>query len=427
MIETTAPQCERCGRCLSVCPVYREERMETHSPRGRLELIRAVAQGGITPGQRHGDAMSSCLQCLSCHQACPKGVDAPALIRAEKARMTREGPKGSGHLEAVGLKLALDNRSRLAAMVKVAGVGQRVMGSHARHLPLFLHQSLAGKQIPKMATRNIHRQFPGEISSGAPKESGDHSSNGPTEVLLFTGCFFGFVNTAPARAAIQLLSARGIKVHLPKAQACCGAPADLSGHGESLARSARKNLDLFGAMVGGDPDHPLPILTLCATCGNALKKEYPKRFPDSPIAQDLGSRVMDVCDFFMQLPGFAPGPIPVETRVTIHRPCHLNRGMGTAEAVERLLNTLPGLEIHSLERPDDCCGGGGICALKNPKLSQSLGRKKAEDCMETGAEQVAAPCPGCMLQIQDSLNALRVPMKTIHPLELLAQTHGWGI
>ncbi len=43
------PVCERCGRCLSVCPVYRELRIETVSPRGRLDLIRAVTHQEIQP------------------------------------------------------------------------------------------------------------------------------------------------------------------------------------------------------------------------------------------------------------------------------------------------------------------------------------------------------------------------------------------
>ena len=74
-------QCERCGRCLTVCPVYQQTRIETFSPRGRLELIRAVSTGELTPGDRYRQSIQSCLQCLACLNACP-------LFSRESCRQT---------------------------------------------------------------------------------------------------------------------------------------------------------------------------------------------------------------------------------------------------------------------------------------------------------------------------------------------------
>ena len=417
---TTAPQCEHCGRCLSVCPVYLEERTETLSPRGRLDLIQSVAQGGIAPGPRYREALSSCLQCLACAQACPKGVDGPGLIREEKARQLDDAFNPGHYLESSLLKLALDNRERLS---KLASAAARVNGSlpgQARHLPLFLPQALAGKQIPTPARKNIHQVFEPVILPEHPIRCPARPVN---QVILFTGCFFGFVDTTPAIAAVKVLTANGITVHIPPAQACCGAPADLSGHAQALEKSARKNLELFRSYPGNADNQPLPILTLCATCGNALKNDYPKRFPKSDTAQALTQRVVDISQFLTQLSGFSPGPKALNQSTTVHRPCHLNRGMESADAVEQLLSKLPGLDLIPMENPDACCGGGGICALKNHEISRILGDRKAAQAAQTQAEMVVTPCPGCTLQLQERLGAAESSMAVVHPIELLADTY----
>ncbi len=416
------PACERCGRCLSVCPVYRDARIETLSPRGRLDLIRAVVQDEIQPGQRYESAIHSCLQCLGCTDACPKGVDAAGSIRAEKARMT-SGSKDVGlKLEALGLKLALGHRPFLSRAMRILSLvwlkpktppdsrNEPVI----RHLPLFLPQALAGRSIPELFISHRADEWPEVIDPPAHR-----SVKG--EVLLFTGCFFGFLDTRPLVAAIRVLGENSIRIRIPRFQACCGAPASLSGHAGLLDKSCRKNLAAL--------DGQAPVLTLCATCGNTLKSEYPARFRRDPglgtLAERLSRRVQDINEYLAGLDHFISGPIPLNQRAAIHLPCHLNRGMHAGTGVEAFLKQLPGLDVRLLEGADECCGGGGICALKNPDLSRTVGHKKARAVQQSGSDLVTTPCPGCLLQIRAHLGTSDSRIRAVHPVELAART--WTI
>jgi glycolate oxidase iron-sulfur subunit len=424
--QKSEPVCERCGRCLSVCPVYKELRVETVSPRGRLDLIRAVKNQEFPPGQRYRSSIHSCLQCLGCTDACPKGVDAAGSIRAEKTRMAAQSKEAGLKLETWGLNLALGHRTFLSRAARILGrflPSSRSVseddgpGPAIRHLPLFLPQALAGRPLPELCLRQRADQWPETIEPPA-------SRTVQGEVFLFTGCFFGFLDTRPLAAAIKVLGENGIRIRMPRSQACCGAPASLSGHEGLLEKSARRNL----AALDGE----IPVLTLCATCGNTLKNEYPARFAHDPLHRRLSDRLSQrVCDITEYMAGrehLVLGPVPLNRRAAVHLPCHLNRGMHAGPWLAVFLNRLPGLDILPLDGADECCGGGGLCALKNPELSANLGRKKARAILESRPDLVAAPCPGCLVQIRAHLGmsgSRKGPgnrVRAVHPLELAART-----
>ena len=72
-------RCISCGFCLPACPTYSLTREETSSPRGRINLMRAIEMGGTITGE-HGVGMVKLKYMESQH-----GPEYMALLRRIKA------------------------------------------------------------------------------------------------------------------------------------------------------------------------------------------------------------------------------------------------------------------------------------------------------------------------------------------------------
>src|SRR5512141_2201140 len=70
----TVQQCMHCGLCLPTCPTYNATKLERNSPRGRISLVRSIAEGQMELTKTFAEEMYFCLGCLACVSACPAGV-----------------------------------------------------------------------------------------------------------------------------------------------------------------------------------------------------------------------------------------------------------------------------------------------------------------------------------------------------------------
>jgi len=84
-------QCMHCGMCLPICPTYMETKKERNSPRGRISLMRSVADGELEVSKAFSDEMYYCLGCLACQTACPAGVNYAELFETARAEVERSG------------------------------------------------------------------------------------------------------------------------------------------------------------------------------------------------------------------------------------------------------------------------------------------------------------------------------------------------
>src|SRR5439155_26163987 len=85
-------QCVHCGLCLAYCPTFSELGTEMDSPRGRIFIIKSLAEGRMSLSDSTVRHLSLCLDCRACETACPAGVPYGRLIEAAKVEIERQRP-----------------------------------------------------------------------------------------------------------------------------------------------------------------------------------------------------------------------------------------------------------------------------------------------------------------------------------------------
>jgi glycolate oxidase iron-sulfur subunit len=218
----------------------------------------------------------------------------------------------------------------------------------------------------------------------------------------------------------------GVEVIIPKEQGCCGLPIFLSGDRETSVEIIREALKLFARK---DVD---AVLIDCATCGAALKNEYPhllkdlkelgEKVTDEEIAaaELLAAKTQDVTVFIDAHKDWLPkmGENGQKIRVTFHDPCHLVKGQKIKAQPRNILKSIPGVEYVEMPGADDCCGGGGSFQVEHAEISAKITKRKIDNINSTKAQVVATCCPGCSVTISNHLDPA-MGMKTMHPVELL--------
>jgi len=397
-------RCSRCGKCLSVCPVYQVELLEPAAPRAKVQLIRSWLDGRLETTGRLRELFHLCLLCGACAQACPNGVRPHDLVlAARRAVVSRYGVPWlrrhvfrdllphAGRLHVAGRLLSLYRATGLHRLVQGTGLAAALPGPLGRALSL----------LPPA---------PGGClgSASAPVQ-------GPPRMraAYFTGCFTAFVGPAVGRAAADVLTRNGIEVIIPP-QSCCGIPAASFGDPASARRLARANAAALHA-TGADV-----VVVDCASCGSMLK-DYPSLLND-PAAFWVAERVVDISTLLVDS-GFAtPPPLPLG-RVTYHDPCHLSRGLGVRTAPRDLLRGIPGVKFVDMEDADTCCGAGGTFNLTHSRISDAVGRRKAEAIAATGASVVASSCPACDMQLRLACRRAQLDVEVVHVVCLLSQAY----
>ena len=96
-------------------------------------------------------------------------------------------------------------------------------------------------------------------------------------------------------------------------------------------------------------------------------------------------------------------------------------GQGIQAQPRHLLRAIPGLQLREASEAGVCCGSAGIYNLVQYEEAAELGRIKADDLSNTGAELVASANIGCTLQLRRHLDGRA---RVHHPMELLAASAG---
>jgi len=396
--------CVHCGICLPQCPTYRVLGEEMDSPRGRVYLMRAAAEGRaeLTPGlARHLDL---CLGCRACETACPSGVPFGQLLEATRAQLDRKRVRARESAHAM-LEWALSifpHPDRLGALLwplrLYQASGLRTLVRASGILAPFKRLQAMDALLPRV--------LPG--ASSLP-ELIPARGRARGRAALLTGCvqrfFFPEINLATAR----LLSAAGWEVVVPRGQGCCGALHLHAGRLDEFRAMARSLM----AALGRDVDI---VVTNAAGCGSALK-EYGHWLGDGG-AERFAGLVKDISEVLVD----ADLPLgELRETVTYHDACHLAHGQKVRAQPRELLRRIPGVTLVELTDSDLCCGSAGVYNLLEPEMAAELGRVKLERIRETGARIVAAGNPGCIMQISQQALEAGLALEVMHPVTLLSR------
>jgi glycolate oxidase iron-sulfur subunit len=461
-------QCMHCGLCLPTCPTYEATKLERNSPRGRIALMRAIADDRLDVTKAFGEEMYFCLGCLACQTACPAGVNYAELFEHARAEIEEQkvltSPKRSlirwftlnwlfmdlRRLELFGKALRLYQQLGLQTLIRRSGVLQL--------LPKRLRELEA-------MTPTVCEKFSAELIAPVTPAVGPKKYR----VAMLTGCAQDLTFSDVNRDTVEVLARNGCEVFTPPEQSCCGSLQAHNGEWTLAQQLARRNIDQF------PPEQFNAIITNAGGCGSHLK-HYAKLLDDdaryTARAKLWDAKVKDIHEWLAQIglrhpiappsplngeragvrgesvlalatkreshvtPHPSPSiPLPVEGNgkpqtdagtdfvVTYHESCHLTHGQKVVTQPRDLLRAIPGLKLVELPEANWCCGSAGIYNLTQPEMAGQLLERKLNHIASTGATTVATANPGCLLQLINGARQRGMKLRIVHPISLLAEAY----
>ena len=418
MVDPGLDACTRCGFCLQACPTYRVLGMEADSPRGRVFLMKQVAEGEARAGAALAEHLYVCLGCRACETACPSGVPFGRLLEHGRAEVEAAGEidasrRGWRAFRRIAFEWLLPNRAAFYAVTAPARWLRRwpSLASLLTRLPLPRRMRALLAMLPR--SRAQHRRLPQFVPAEGEKRA---------RVGVLVGCVMGAVFSDVQEALIRVLRHNGCEVVVPRAQWCCGALNVHAGERVKAREMARRNIAAF-AYAKVDC-----IVVDSAGCG-AVMKTYGHLLRDDATHADraaaFSEKVKDVSEFLCAL-----GPRkdfgPMARRVTYQDACHLSHGQGIRAQPRALLRMIPGLDFVEMADADRCCGAAGVYSLTRPAMSAQILAQKMDAVFACGAQTVVVTNPGCQMQLLAGAARATRPLEVRHLVEILDEAYAAG-
>ncbi len=415
-------QCMHCGMCLPTCPTYRETGMEKNSPRGRIALMRAVADEELEVTKAFADEMYYCLGCLACTTACPAGVNYPELFEMARAEVEEAGVLDHPQrrfwrwlslkliftrprlLRLIGRMLRLYQVSGMEGLVRKSGV-LCILPKNLREL--------------EPTTPKIGPAFSDDLIAEVEEPQGEGSKY---RVGLLTGCVQDLILADVNRDTADVLLQNGCTVVTLRNQGCCGSLHGHNGAVDLAKQMARQHLDRW------DLDCLDAIISNAAGCGSHLKHYGPLLKDDAEYAdraKQWDRLAKDINEWLVEIDFRKPtGDAEEATQVTYHEACHLCHGQKITQQPRAILNSIPGLNLNELKDSTLCCGSAGIYNITQPEQAGKLQDEKVANIVDTCATVTAVANPGCHLQIENGLKDCGASqVRVAHPITLLAEAY----
>jgi glycolate oxidase iron-sulfur subunit len=389
--------CVHYGFCTNTCPTYVLTRDENESPRGRIDLIRAMLERGGAPDAKTVRHLDNCLSCLSCMTTCAVKVDYVHLI--DRARV---------HIEQNFRRPIFDRVLRFVIAALIPYPRRFAFALSVARFGKFFRPLLPGR------LRAMLDAVPGRYETDFVK-SGVYPAQGQKRkrVALLAGCAQQVLSANINAATIRLLNRAGCEVIVSSESGCCGSlTLHMGREGDAQASAARNILAWSAEFYGKGLD---AVVVNASGCGTTVK-DYGHLFAHDPRlavhAKRIGALTKDISEI-LEAAGL---PVPTERRayrVAYHDPCSMQHGQKVTQQPRALLAEA-GFRVIDVPEAHFCCGSAGTYNLLQPETAETLGRRKAEHIASTDPDIVATGNIGCVAQLRRYLGT-----PVVHTVELL--------
>ena len=241
------------------------------------------------------------------------------------------------------------------------------------------------------------------------------------KIQLFVTCIVDSLFPEVGESVVRVMERLGIEVEFPEAQTCCGQPGYNAGFRPEARRLALNTLEVFEGS-------PAPIIVPSGSCAAMVVHGYADLFADEPDnlarAKALAARTYEFSQFLGDVLGLDPATVAagarLDEKVTFHTSCHLFRGLGVKDAGQKLLAAVPGVEVAPLSGAEQCCGFGGLFAIKHSDISSTMLDNKLAAVRGTGAATLVGCDMSCLMHLQGGLTRDGSAVRCRHLAEVLA-------
>ena len=248
------------------------------------------------------------------------------------------------------------------------------------------------------------------------------------KIGLFVPCYVDALYPEVGVSTLRLLRSLGLDVDYPERQTCCGQPMGNAGFEKMAVPLAKKFDELFRGY-----DYVVAPSASCAAyvrCFHPGLLAHESHKPYEPHTCAAAAKTVDLVEFLHDVVKVKSLPARFPHKVSVHNSCHGVRELGLSSPSERnvpkfnkiidLLRLVEGIEIVEPERPDECCGFGGMFAVEEKEVSARMGFEKVRRHIATGAEYVTGPDSSCLMHMQGVAEKQGLDIKFIHIAQILS-------
>ncbi len=377
-------KCVHCGFCTATCPTYQLLGDELDGPRGRIYLIKQIAEGQH-PSEKTRVHLDRCLTCRNCESTCPSGVEYGKLVDIGRKWVEEKTPSRPG-------------AERVTRWLLKEGLTNPTLFNSAMSM---------GRLVRPFLPTALKRKIPQGLPAGQRPQK-QHTR----KMLILEGCVQPGMLPNINNATVRVFDALGIELISSNKAGCCGALRYHLNDQDGGLMDAKRNIDAWWPYIENGKDSIEAIVMNASGCG-VMVKDYGHLLHNDPIYADKAKHVSKLCkdisEIMPQFQGQLVQKIGQDKKqgVVYHPPCTLQHGQQIRGKVEALLENL-GIGVNLCADSHLCCGSAGTYSVLQPTLSEQLRSQKIHHleaaCATSGVNTVVSGNVGCISHLhQDHL------------------------